>query len=80
MLTTCVGLLVTPVQPHLQCCLSQCLGSYQESGASDIDTVHCAKCSIATEGTTDNIEDGVSGVSQPDLERVAGGIRNEKDF
>ena len=49
-------------------------------GASDIDTVHCAKGSIATEGTTDNIEDGVSGVSQPELERVAGGIRNEKDF
>ena len=31
MLTTFVGLLVTPVQPHLQCCLSQCLGSCQGS-------------------------------------------------
>ena len=45
-----------------------------------IDTVHCAKSSIATEDTTDNIEDGVSGVSQQELERGTGGIRNEKGF
>ena len=29
--TSFAGLLVTPVQPHLQCCLSQCLGSCQGS-------------------------------------------------
>ena len=38
MLTTFVGLLVTPVQPHLQCCLSLCLGSCQVHEADIVPT------------------------------------------
>ena len=49
-------------------------------GALNVDTVRCAKGSIATDGTTDNIEDGVSVVSQSDREKATEGIRNEKDF